>query len=280
MSYDKFKANVMAAKIIEERDRVAVFPSLTNREYEGIVKNVGDTVTIKGAGKIAMTSSSDGKPILLSDPGVIEGTNAILSIKEQRAFNFMVPDIDSAQGAKGALSVYERQAGVQLANEHDKFIADLAADPLAVNLFNSVTLVDNTTVLAAIDSAVQKLYENDVPATEKMTMVVSPRFWTLVRQNLDAIDTDNSDMLKRGALGMYNGVDIKMSNNVHTSGTGGANDHIILMTKQAIAFVDAITKIEGKRANNYMADEIRGLSLFGAKIIRPKEMVVLNVKYA
>lgn len=279
MSYDKFKANVMAAKIIEERDRVAVFPSLTNREYEGVVKNVGDTVTIKGAGKITMTSSSDGKPILLSDPETVEGTNAILSIKEQRAFNFMVPDIDAAQGAKGALSVYERQAGVQLANEHDKFIAGLAADPLAVNLFNSVTKVDNTDVLAAIDAAVQKLYENDVPATEKMTIVVTPRFWTLVRQNLDAIDTDNSDMLKRGALGMYNGVDIKMSNNVYTSNSG-ANDHIMLMTGKAIAFVDAITKIEGKRANNYMADEVRGLSLFGAKIIRPKEMVVLNVKYA
>lgn len=279
MSYDKFKANVMAAKIIEERDRVAVFPSLTNREYEGVVKNVGDTVTIKGAGKITMTSSSDGKPILLSDPETVEGTNAILSIKEQRAFNFMVPDIDAAQGAKGALSVYERQAGVQLANEHDKFIAGLAADPLAVNLFNSVTKVDKTDVLAAIDAAVQKLYENDVPATEKMTIVVTPRFWTLVRQNLDAIDTDNSDMLKRGALGMYNGVDIKMSNNVYTSNSG-ANDHIMLMTSKAIAFVDAITKIEGKRANNYMADEVRGLSLFGAKIIRPKEMVVLNVKYA
>lgn len=278
MSYDKFKANVMAAKIIEERDRVAVFPSLTNREYEGIVKNVGDTVTIKGAGKIAMTSSSDGKPIQLSDPVVIEGTNAILSIKEQRAFNFMVPDIDSAQGAKGALSVYERQAGVQLANEHDKFIAALAADPLAVNLYNSVTQVTNQTILGAIDEAVQKLYENDVPATEKMTMVVSPRFWTLLRQNYVNLDTDNSDMLKRGALAMYNGVDVKMSNNVYTSNSG-ANDHIILMTGKAIAFVDAITKIEGKRANNYMADEIRGLSLFGAKIIRPKEMIVLNVKY-
>lgn len=280
MSYEKFKANVMAAKILEERERVAVFPSLTNREYEGVVKNVGDSVTIKGAGKITLTETDDGKPIQYSDPETIEGTNAILSIKHQGAFNFMVPDIDAAQGAKGALGVYEKQAAVQLANLHDKFIASLALDPLAVNLFNTVTKVDNTDVLATIDEAVQKLQENDVPATEKMTMVVTPRFWKLVRQNLDEIDTDNSDMLKRGALGMYNGVDIKMSNNVATSGANGANDHIMLMTSKAIAFVDAITKIEAKRANNYMADEVRGLSLFDGKIIRPKELVVLNVKYA
>lgn len=279
MSYDKFKANVMAANILEERERVAVFPSLTNREYEGVIKNVGDSVTIKGAGKITMTSTADGLPILYSNPETIEGTNAILSVKHQVAFNFMVPDIDAAQGAKGAMSVYEKQAGVQMANEQDKFIAGLAVtDPLAVNMNQSPVQVTNQNVLGMIDAAIQALYEQDVPTTEKLTMVVPPRFWMLLKQNYVNLDTDNSDMIKRGALAMYGGVDIKMSNNVATSGNG-ANDHIMLMTSKAIAFVDAITKIEGKRANNYMADEVRGLSLFDGKIIRPKELRVLNVKY-
>ena len=77
---------------------------------------------------------------------------------------------------------------------------------------------------------------------------------------------------------MYNGVKIKMSNNVATANSG-ATDLMMLRTKQAIAFANPLTKIEAKRANNYIADEVRGVSLYDAKLIRPKEMVVVNVKY-
>lgn len=280
MAYEKFKANVMAAAIQKERDRVAVFIQDCNREYEGVVKNVGDSVTIKGAGHVSLTTTDDGKDIKLSDPEAIEGTNAIMTIKHQAAFNFYVSDVDENQGAKGALDIYQKQAAVKIADAQDKLVASMALDPLAVNLYNSATTVTNQNVLAAVDAAVQKMYEADIPATEELIMVVSPRFYTLLRQNLDSLDTDNSDLLKTGVLAMYNGVKIKMSNNVATSGSNGANDHIMLRTKQAIAFANPLTKIEAKRANNYIADEVRGVSLYDAKLIRPKEMVVLNVKYS
>ena len=47
----------------------------------------------------------------------------------------------------------------------------------------------------------------------------------------------------------------------------------------SVALDAAITKIEAKRANNYIADEVRGVSLYDAKLIRPKELYVLNIKY-
>lgn len=279
MSYDKFKANVMAAKIQEERDRAAVFVTDTNREYEGVVKNVGDSVTIKGAGKVETTTTSDGQPIRLDDPKPVEGTNAIMTIKHQTTFNFMVPDIDAAQGAGGALSVYRSQAAKKIANEHDLLIAGLAKDPLARQYATAATKVTADNVLSLVDDVVTMLYESDVPATERIVLVASPKFYQLLRQNLVHLDTDNSEMLKRGALAMYNSVDIKMSNNVLKTGTNDSVDNIIVRTPKAVAFVDAITKIEGKRANNYMADEVRGLSLYDGKIVRPKEFINLAVKY-
>ena len=92
-----------AAKIMEDRTRASAFINHTVREYEGLLRNVGDSVTIKGAGKVAFTHTADGKPIQLGEPQTPEGTNAILTVKQQDAFNFMVPDIDAAQGAKDAL---------------------------------------------------------------------------------------------------------------------------------------------------------------------------------
>lgn len=276
MSYEKFKANVMAAKIMEDRTRASAFINHTVREYEGLLRNVGDSVTIKGAGKVAFTHTSDGKPIKLGDPQTPEGTNAILTVKQQDAFNFMVPDIDSAQGAKDALSLYRRQVANELAMVQDRYIASMAQSPLAKLASANATQATKQNILEMLDDAVQWLQEGDVPTTEKVTAFVTPAAFKLIRQNDIALDTDNSKMLASGAVAKYNNLDIVISNNVvRNSGV----DYCMIMTDKAIAFVDAITKIEAKRANDYIADEVRGVSLYDAKLIRPKELYVLNIKY-
>lgn len=276
MSYEKFKANVMAAKIMEDRTRASAFINHTVREYEGLLRNVGDSVTIKGAGKVAFTHTSDGKPIKLGDPQTPEGTNAILTVKQQDAFNFMVPDIDAAQGAKDAIALYRRQVSNELAMIQDRYIASMAKSPLAKLASANATQATKANILEMLDDAVQWLQEGDVPTTEKVTAFVTPAAFKLIRQNDISLDTDNSKMLASGAVAKYNNLDIVISNNVvRDSGV----DYCMIMTDKAIAFVDAITKIEAKRANDYIADEVRGVSLYDAKLIRPKELYVLNIKY-
>jgi len=276
MSYEKFKANVMAAKIMEDRTRASAFINHTVREYEGLLRNVGDSVTIKGAGKVAFQHSSDGKPIKLGDPQTPEGTNAILTVKQQDAFNFMVPDIDKAQGANDAISLYRRQVSNELAMIQDRYIASMAQSPLAKLASANATQATKANILEMLDDAVQWLQEGDVPTTEKVTAFVTPAAFKLIRQNDISLDTDNSKMLASGAVAKYNNLDIVISNNVVRN---NGVDYCMIMTDKAIAFVDAITKIEAKRANDYIADEVRGVSLYDAKLIRPKELYVLNIKY-
>lgn len=276
MSYEKFKANVMAAKIMEERTSASAFINHTVREYEGLLRNVGDSVTIKGAGKVAFTHTSDGKPIKLGDPQTPEGTNAILTVKQQDAFNFMVPDIDAAQGAKDAIALYRRQVSNELAMIQDRYIASMAQSPLAKLASANATQATKANILEMLDDAVQWLQEGDVPTTEKVTAFVTPAAFKLIRQNDISLDTDNSKMLASGAVAKYNNLDIVISNNVVRN---NGVDYCMIMTDKAIAFVDAITKIEAKRANDYIADEVRGVSLYDAKLIRPKELYVLNIKY-
>lgn len=276
MSYEKFKANVMAAKIMEDRTRASAFINHTVREYEGLLRNVGDSVTIKGAGKVAFQHSSDGKPIKLGDPQTPEGTNAILTVKQQDAFNFMVPDIDAAQGAKDAIALYRRQVSNELAMIQDRYIASMAQSPLAKMASANATQATKANILEMLDDAVQWLQEGDVPTTEKVTAFVTPAAFKLIRQNDISLDTDNSKMLASGAVAKYNNLDIVISNNVVRN---NGVDYCMIMTDKAIAFVDAITKIEAKRANDYIADEVRGVSLYDAKLIRPKELYVLNIKY-
>lgn len=276
MSYEKFKANVMAAKIMEDRTRASAFINHTVREYEGLLRNVGDSVTIKGAGKVAFTHTSDGKPIKLGDPQTPEGTNAILTVKQQDAFNFMVPDIDAAQGARDAIALYRRQVSNELAMIQDRYIASMAQSPLAKLASANATQATKANILEMLDDAVQWLQEGDVPTTEKVTAFVTPAAFKLIRQNDISLDTDNSKMLASGAVAKYNNLDIVISNNVVRN---NGVDYCMIMTDKAIAFIDAITNIEAKRANDYIADEVRGVSLYDAKLIRPKELYVLNIKY-
>ena len=282
MGYQKFKANVWAKNIEQELERSLVFVKDCNRAYEGVVKKLGDSVTIKGAGKVTMHSDDDGvSPNFSTDvaPEDVEGTNTIMSIKHYTAFNFKVDDIDAAQGADGAIAIYTRQASHNTANEMDKLVASLAADPLAVYDNASAVQITANNVLETIDAGLQKLWENDVKPNDYVSLTVSPRFYMILKQKYQALDTDNSEMLKRGAVAMYGNVDIKLSNNVYTTNSG-AQDKIMLRTKNAIAFANPLTKVEPYRPDAYMSDAVRGISLYDAKLIRPEQMIVLNCKYA
>lgn len=279
MAYQNFKANIWETKIEEDLKREHVFVTDCNTDYEGKVKGLGDSVTIKGAGQITLRTGADGVQPAFTAPENVEGTNQIMTIKHWVDFNFMVGDIDKEQGAGGAIGIYTKQASEKIANAHDMLVASMAADSLAVYDNQSAVQITKTNVLETIDNGIEKLWENDVPSNEKLTLVVSPRFYMILKQNYMALDTDNSEMIKRGAVAMYGNVDIKLSNNVYTTNSG-AQDKIMLRTSRAIAFANPLTKTEAYRPDAYMADAVRGVSLFDAKLVRPKEMIVLNCKYA
>jgi len=279
MAYQNFKANIWEAAIEKDLEREHVFVTDCNRNYEGKVKGLGDSVTIKGAGQLTLRTGADGVQPAFTAPENVEGTNQIMTIKHWVDFNFMVGDIDKEQGAGGAIGIYTKQASEKIANAHDMLVASMAADPLAVYDNSSAVQITKANVLETIDNGIQKLWEKDVPSNEKLTLVVSPRFYMILKQNYMALDTDNSEMIKRGAVAMYGNVDIKLSNNVYTTNSG-AQDKIMLRTSRAIAFANPLTKTEAYRPDAYMADAVRGVSLFDAKLVRPKEMIVLNCKYA
>ena len=91
-------------------------------------------------------------------------------------------------------------------------------------------------------------------------------------------DTDNSKLLKNGKVAMYGNVVVKMSNNVHKT-DAGATDNIMIRTQRAIAFVRALVHSEPYRPQNKFADAVKGFILFDAKVVRPKEIFNINVKY-
>jgi hypothetical protein len=164
-----------------------------------------------------------------------------------------------------------------LADAQDNFIAKLAASKEAVKLNPSAVQLTKENILPQLDLALQRLYENDVRRTTKIVIDMDPATFTVFKQAYIDKDTDNSDLMANGAVSKYSGAYVKLSNNVHkVTESGHAVANIMVRTQRAIAFACPKIHIEPYRPESGFADAVKGFALYGAKIVRPKEMIILN----
>ena len=152
----------------------------------------------------------------------------------------------------------------------------MALDKLAKLHAASAVAVTKSNILGEVDRALELLYQNDVNADEDIVMGVPPFFYITMRQAYTDLDTNNSAMLKNGLVGKYGHVRVKMSNNCAVTSNG--EYRIMVRTKRAVAFANPMTHVEAYRPEKSFSDAVKGFSLYEAKIVRPKELVVLNVK--
>lgn len=280
MAYQNFIPTVWNEGIDRELERLCVFVEDCNRKYEGKVKGKGESVKILGVGKPtikSITKASRNNEIEAAEE--IEDSSVVMYINQIRYFNYKIGDIDKAQAMDGVMDALEAETSEALADEVDKYIASFAVDSSVAKLNTTTAVVTKDNILSLLDSAIQKLYENDVKTSTKLVVTISPRFFTLFKQAYIDKDTNNSEMLKNGRVAKYGSVVVKMSNNVHKT-ENGKTDNIMIRTQRAIAFAKPLTHTEAYRPEKSFADAVKGFILFDAKVVRPKEVININVKYA
>lgn len=286
MSYQNFIPTVWNEQIDRELERLCVFAEDCNRKYEGKVKDKGESVKILGVGKPTIRSIAKAdRNNDIEAAETIEDTSIIMVIDQIRYFNYKVGDIDKAQAVGGVMDALQEETSEGLANEVDTYIANLAKDKQAVKLYPTAkTVVVSKTessgernVLRVLDDAAKVLYKNNVKTSTPIIATVDVDFYMAFREAYGDKDTDNSKILKNGKVAMYGNITIKMSNNVAKDGDTSL---IQVKTKRAIAYAKPLTHTEPYRPEKGFADAVKGFILFGAKIVRPKEMVVANVKSA
>ena len=275
MSYNNFVPKIWAKQINRELERAMVFAEDCTRQYEGDVRQMGDTVKVLGVGKPTITKQVGGS-IVLKDPEAVEDTSVDMVINRVAYFNYLVDDIDRRQAVGGLMDALSAESSEGTANAMDEDIAALAGSADAPKLYKTTTAITVDNILKQIDLGVQKLMENDVKPETKIVITVPPWFKTILRQAYVQLDTNNSAMLKNGRVGQYDNVIVKMSNNCHRNSDNGHD--IMLRTQRAVAFANPLTHVEPYRPEKRFADAVKGFVLYGTKIVRPKEMIVLNVK--
>lgn len=278
MAYTAFKPEIWVPFIENELPKVLVGAEFCHTKYEGEVKGAGSVVKITELGRPTVTKTTDGEPISISSFEKVADSAISMPIKKQAYFAVQLDDSDKAQAIQGVYENLMREGAYAMANQIDADIFALASDAQAVKDAASAYQLTKDNVLTKIDSAVVVLQQNNVPFNTPLELTMTPRAYALYRQAMIGTSTDNPMLLEKNLAGMYNQVRIKVSNNVATANTG-AEDLMILRTQKAISLVRQLVKIETARLQGGFADIIKGLSLYDCMITKPKEMVVMNVKY-
>ncbi|MBQ8343812.1 MAG: hypothetical protein IJY41_01325 [Clostridia bacterium] len=276
MAYENFIPSVWSEAINRGLERECVFVQDCNRQYEGDVSKMGDSVHILGVGKPTIKTLERANASGEIDAAEeVSDSSVILNINQIRYFNYKVGDIDKAQAVGGLMDALSEETAEGISNEMDKFVANMATE--ATKLYTEDKVVTKDNVLDILDDAIEALQDKDVNISSGVSITISPKFYKLFKRAYIEKDTDNSEFLKNGVVARYGAVTIRMSKNVARTGDA---DNMMIRTKRAIAFVNPLTHTEAYRPEKSFADAVKGFVLFDGKIVRPDEIINVNVKYA
>lgn len=268
MAYNNFKPLVWSKHIQHELPKFTVFEQDCNYKFKGEAKK-GKTVKILGVGRPTI-GDYDGSPI--GAPETIPDSSVHLLIDQAKFFNFMVDDVDEAQATEGLMPALMEESTRAMAEQRDSYIAGLCArNPGKASA--SLAVTTEKAAKAAVDEAFVYLWDQGVSTKDKVTLYLTPWFYTLFKNQLVELKTNNDSLIARGVLGMYNNANVKMTNNAYHDGT---DDHLIIKTSKAVAFCGGIDEVEAYRPEELFSDAVKGLNTYGGKVVRPKELYVIK----
>ncbi|MBR6920895.1 MAG: hypothetical protein IKH51_01750 [Clostridia bacterium] len=278
MALSYFIPTVWSQTLYRELDREYVAVKNCSRDFEGDIKNVGDTVKIVGVSPISVFDYT--KNTNMSAPAELTDTQRTLTIEKAKAFNFAIDDIDRAQATPKLMKEAMHLAASALANEADKYVFSLYSQVSASNT-KTVTGLTSSNVVDMLLEVRQKMLEHDVPGNEEIILEVPPVVASAIIKAKIVSGTDNTEVLDQGCIGTFLGFKIYVSNNVQKQ-TVSSVDHYkcFARTKRAITFAEQLNEIEAYRPELRFADAVKGLHLYGAKIVYPKELLLLDVTVA
>jgi hypothetical protein len=276
MAVTNFIPQIWSARLNENLKKVLVYGTVVNTDYEGDIRQAGDTVKINSVGAVSIGTYDGATGI--SAPEELNSSQVLLMIDQAKYFNFKVDDVDKAQANVNLLDIGMREAAYGLKDVMDTYIASLYTGVAAGNTIGDDTTPIVPTSTNAYDYLVDLgviLDENNVPEIDRFVIVPAWFHGLLLK---DARFTKDPQIMATGYIGEVDGMKVFKSNNVPN--TAGTKYKIIAGYKGAIAFAQQINNVEAYRPENFFADAVKGLALYGAKLIKPQAIAVLTANKA
>jgi len=287
-----FIPEIWSGKLVEKFYASTVLAAISNTDYEGEIKNQGDRIKIRTKPTITINSYSADMNLTLQRPS---GNNIELNIDQGKYFNTILDDVMDVQSDLNLLSMWSDDASQQL-----KIVVDTAvlagilsqeasanrgltagAISGAINLGvtgTPLTLVSRSPstgqveVLDAILRLGQTLDEQNIP--EEGRWVVIPAWAASMLKFSDLrqayLTGDSISVMRNGRLGMIDRFTIYVSNLLPTGVAGGlaaGETAVYAGHAHGLTFASQITKVETLRSEMTFGTILRGLQVYGFKMV-------------
>lgn len=277
MAIDRFIPEVWSAQLLVALEKSLVFaqPAIVNRDYEGEISSYGDTVRITSISDPTIGNYVPNSTTIT--PENLTDAQRTMVIDQAKYFAFEVDDVEMRQARGNVMPEALRRAGYKLRDLVDQYIAAFYTQVATANRVNggsavAATAADPTAVYDDVLVPLSvKLDEANCP-TEGRWVVLPPWLHGRALSDDRFIRADASGTttgLRNGMIGTAAGFDIYKSNNVPLV-TG--DDYAVLAGagNAAISYAEQINKVEAYRPENSFSDAVKGLHLWGAKVVRPE----------
>jgi hypothetical protein len=295
-----FIPEIWSGKLIENFYDATVLAAIANTDYEGEIKGQGDTVNIRTQPNITIRDYVKGQNLVVENP---DKPKLQLLIDKGEYFACVEDDVDKVQSDIKLMDMWSKDASEQMKIKIDqRVLTDMLTGIASTNkgtaageqsgAFNLGTTSSPLTVtkdgaggtVSVIDLIVDMgtvLDEANCPEQNRF-LVIPARMAGLIKKSelKDASLTgDSLSPVRNGRLGMIDRFTVYVSHNLKYTASDTATN-IIAGTKMGLTFASQMTEMETIRSETTFGDIIRGLQVYGYKVVKPEALTTAYVKFA
>jgi hypothetical protein len=273
MSVAQFVPQIWTTKILRTLEDNLVAKKICNMDAEGEIKKAGDTVYFNGLADPTITAYTGS----VSYEG-LQDSGLSMVIDQQNYFAFKVSDIQKAQANVDLKGSQAARAAYKLKEACDTNIMSLYGD---ANLTVTDASCDTASILSTMGAIQQELAQVNVPSSDMWT-VIPP--WVQLKLKLAGVKFNiNEGINGTGGMAWTNelGFDVYVTNQVVNTGTVAVPvSKVMAGSYSAIAFAQQIIETESLRLEGSFDTGVRGLHVFGRKVVRPDLLCTATLTFA
>jgi hypothetical protein len=284
-----YTPEIWSGKTLLKFYKAAVLADISNTDYEGEIKSKGDVVKIRTVPDITINDYEINQKLNYERPtsGLVE-----LAIDKGKYYAVAINDVERIQSDINYVNKWSDDAGQQLAIEIDRScLADFYADADAENkgltagaVSESISMgvsgtpleVTKTNILEVIVDMGTILDEQNRPTSERFCVLPAIMTGLIKKSDLKdaSLSGDGTSILRNGLIGGIDHFKIYSSNNL-ASVTDGSDlvFNVVAGHKSALTFASQLTKNETLKNPDDFGDLMRGLQVYGYKVIQPKSLI-------
>ncbi len=293
-----FIPQIWSGKLVEKFYAATVLSAISNTDYEGEIKNQGDTVKIRTKPTITIKDYRADGDLEVERP---IGSVLDLTIDQGKYFNLILDDVMEIQSDLNNMSIWADDASEQFkitvdtavllgmkdgADTYNKGTTagkitgglNLGATTTPLALVANNPSIGQVDVVEAILRMGQALDEQNIPETGRW-LVIPAWMARLIKQSelrQAYLSGDATTMLRNGRLGMIDRFTI-YSSNLLPNGTAASLQSgeyaIYAGHAHGLTFASQFTRLETIRSERTFGNLLRGLQVYGYKVIDGKALV-------